>query len=340
MNRRSLPMDPAALPAVSFLVLLGVIGFLGSPGFLTTDNIGNVLKNVTPLLLVAEGQTFVIACRGLDLSVGATATLTATLVATGFPVIGWLAIPLALGASSLVGVFNGVGVRSGLNPFLMTLASLSIVQGIIFTYRPTTGGTVPSELAAIAGLVGPIPVALPIVVAVAGLAAVILRWTRMGSHILATGGDPAVARLAGVRVGRSQLAAFVICATAAGFAGLFLAARTRTGDPLIGSSLTLDSVVAVVLGGSLLAGGRVSLFGTVVGSLCLGLLPNVLNLTGVPAFYQGLIKGALLIAAVLLPAVVTQVRTSRARTARGYRMRGRGGGPGGSGETRPSARPA
>jgi ribose transport system permease protein len=332
VTRRWLTIDPSALPAVSFLLLLGVVGFLGSPGFLTTDNIGNVLKNVTPLLLVAVGQTFVIACRGLDLSVGVTATLTATLIATGFPLLGWVIVPIALGAAFLVGAFNGVGVRSGLNPFLMTLASLSIVQGLIFTYRPTTGGTVPVELAAIAGLVGPIPVALPIVVASAGLAAVILRWTRLGSHILASGGDPVVARLSGVRVGRSQLAAYALCATAAGFAGLFLAARTRTGDPLIGTSLTLDSVVAVVLGGSLLAGGRVTLLGTLVGSFCLGLLPNVLNLTGVPYFYQQLIKGALLIAAVLLPAAVTQVRTRRARSADGNRLVGReSGGPGDAG---------
>ncbi len=265
------------------------------------------------------GQTFVIACRGLDLSVGVTATLTATLIATTFAQVGWLAVPLAVGAASVVGIFNGLGVRAGLNPFIMTLASLSIVQGIIFTYRPTTGGTIPPELAAIAGLAGPIPVALPIVIGVAALAAVILRWTQLGSHILATGGDPVVARLSGVRVERSQVAAFVLCATAAGFAGLFLAARTRTGDPLIGTSLTLDSIVAVVLGGSLLAGGRVSLFGTLVGSFCLGLLPNVLNLTGVPYFYQQLIKGALLIAAVLLPAAVTQLRVHRSRVALGAR---------------------
>jgi len=301
------------MPSVVFLGGLLAIGALGSPNFATTGNIANVLTNVTPLLLVATGQTFVIACRGLDLSVGSTATLVATLVATAYPVVGWPAVALGFVAALSVGVFNGFGVRAGLNPFLVTLASLSIVQGVVFTYRTSPGGKVPEELAAVAGLVGPVPVALPIVVLVAGLAAVILRWRAVGSAILATGGDPMVARLSGIRVGRSQLVAFVISASAAGLAGLFLAARTRTGDPLIGQPLTLDSIAAVVLGGSILSGGRVTLVGTVVGSFCLGFLPNVLNLTGVAYFYQQLVKGLLLIGAVLLPVAVARVRERRER---------------------------
>jgi ribose transport system permease protein len=314
--------DPAAIPSIFFLVMLLVIGALGSPNFSTPGNIANVLTNVTPLLLVATGQTFVIACRGLDLSVGSTATLVATLVATGYPVIGWPALMLAFGAALGVGLFNGAAVRYGLNPFLVTLASLSIVQGLVFTYRTSPGGKVPDELAAIAGLVGPVPVALPIVVAVAALAAIVLRWRAIGAAILATGGDPAVARLAGIRVGRSQLVAFALSAAAAGLAGIFLAARTRTGDPLIGQPLTLDSIAAVVLGGSLLAGGRVTLLGTVVGSFCLGFLPNVLNLTGVPYFYQQLVKGVLLIGAVLLPVLVGHVREYRERRDQAVRVPG------------------
>jgi ribose transport system permease protein len=111
------------------------------------------------------------------------------------------------------------------------------------------------------------------------------------------------------------MAAYVICAGLAGLAGLFLAARTRTGDPLIGQPFTLDSVAAVVLGGSLLAGGRVTIFGTLIGTICLGLLPNVLNLAAVPYFYQQPIKGLLLIAAVLVPAAVRLLQARRARAA-------------------------
>lgn len=317
---RPMPVDVAALPSLLFLVLLMVIGYLGSPVFFTAANISNVLTNITPLMLVAVGQTFVIACRGLDLSVGATAALSATFAASFYPSVGPIAIPLALVAAMSVGVANGVGVMSGLNPFLMTLASFSIVQGIIFTYQTSPGGSIPDWLSSASGLIGPMPVALPIVVAVAGLAAFVLRWTRVGAHILASGGDPVVARLAGVRVGRSQIAAFVICSSGAGLAGLFLLARTGTGDPLLGQSLTLDSVAAVVLGGSLLAGGRVTLLGTVIGTACLGLLPNVLNLVGVPYFYQQPIKGLLLISAVLLPAVITRARRRQERQQMGAKL--------------------
>jgi ribose transport system permease protein len=309
-----LPIDPAALPALSFLALLLVLGSALSDVFFSARNIGNVLTNITPLLLVAIGQTFVIGSRGLDLSVGVTATLTATLTATVAPELGVLAVALALLAAVAVGVVNGAGVRWGLNPFLMTLASLSVVQGLVFTYRTSPGGSVPDWLAQVAGSVGPVPIALPIAILVAGGAAFAMRWTRLGAHLLASGGHPGVARLAGVRVGRSLMAAYIICATLAGFAGLFLAARTRTGDPLIGQSLTLDSVAAVVLGGSLLAGGRVTIAGTVIGTICLGLLPNVLNLTAVPYFYQQPVKGLLLIVAVLLPAVIHQVQRWRGRT--------------------------
>jgi ribose transport system permease protein len=310
-----LPMDPAALPALFFLVLLVVIGTLLSDAYLSARNVGNVLTNITPLLLIAVGQTFVIGARGLDLSVGVTATLTATLVATLTPEVGVVAVPAALAAALVVGIVNGIGVRAGLNPFLMTLASLSVVQGIVFIYRTSPGGTVPDWLAAVAGSIGAVPIALPIAILVAGGAAFVVRWTRLGAHLLASGGHPGVARLAGVRVGRSLMAAYVICAGLAGLAGLFLAARTRTGDPLIGQPFTLDSVAAVVLGGSLLAGGRVTIFGTLIGTICLGLLPNVLNLAAVPYFYQQPIKGLLLIAAVLVPAAVRLLQARRARAA-------------------------
>jgi len=313
-------MDPAALPALAFLCLLIALGTLLSDVFLSVRNVGNVLTNVTPLLLIAVGQTFVIGARGLDLSVGAVATLSATLVATLGPDLGLLVVPVAIGAGALVGVVNGLGVRWGLEPFLMTLASLSVVQGIVFVYRPSPGGSVPAGLTGIAGAVGPMPVALPIVVLVTVGAAVLLRWTRLGAHLLASGGDPVVARLAGVRVERSLMAAYCICSTLAAVAGLYLAARIRTGDPLIGQGFTLDSVAAVVLGGSLLAGGRATLLGTLLGTLCLGLLPNVLNLTGVSYVYQQPVKGLLLIGAVLVPVGLGRLEARRRRRLAAERL--------------------
>jgi len=302
-------MDSGAFPALAFFVALVAVGTTINPTFVAPFNVANVLTQVTPLILIAIGQSFVVGSRGLDLSVGATATLSAALVATTFEPLGPLAVPVALLGALAVGLVNGIGVAGGLHPFLMTLASLSVVQGVVFLFR----GFVPSAFAEIAGYWGPVPRALPLALGVALLAVFTLRRTRLGLHILAIGGDPIVARLSGVRVARTQIAAYVLCAATAGLAGLFLAARTRTGDPLIGQGFTLDSLAAVVLGGTLLAGGRVTIMGTVMGALCLGTLATVINFSGIPTYYQLPVKGALLIAAVLMPSLAVRLREHRQR---------------------------
>lgn len=314
MSRRfSLPIDPRALSALGFFLALLVVGFVVNPTFGSAFNIASILTQATPLLLVAIGQTFAIASGGLDLSVGSTVSLSAALVATLFGPLGAWAVPLAIAAALLVGLANGIGVASGLDPFLITLASLSVVQGIVLAFRPSPGGSVPPSFGELAGYwANVVPRALPLALTVALLATLVLRRTRLGAHILAVGGDPEVARLAGASVARSRIAAYLLCAGCAGLAGLFVAARTRTGDPLIGQGFTLDSLAAVILGGSLLASGRVTIAGTIFGTLALTLLGKVLNFSGVPAFYQLPLTGALLIAAVLLPALFSRLRPRQA----------------------------
>ena len=308
---RRLPLDPRAVPAALFFLALLAIGVAGDSAFASSFNIASILTQATPLLLVAIGQTVAIGARGLDLSVGATVSLSASLVATAYGAIGPGAVVVALAAALVVGVVNGAGVAVGLNPFLMTLASLSVVQGIVFAYRPSPGGRVPASFGELAGYWGAVPRALPLALGVALAAAFVLRWTRLGAHLLAVGGDQGVARLAGIPVARTQVAAYALCATMAGLAGVFVAARTRTGDPLIGQGFTLDSLAAVVLGGSLLAGGRITVVGTVFGTLGLSLLPKVLNFSGVPTYYQLPLKGGLLILAVGLPVVLAQFAARR-----------------------------
>lgn len=308
---RAVPLDPRAVPAALFFLALLAVGVANDEAFASSFNIASILTQATPLLLVAIGQTFAIGARGLDLSAGATVSLSAALVATSWETIGPAAVPLGVVAALAVGVVNGVGVAAGLNPFLMTLASLSVVQGVVFTFRPSPGGRVPASFGELAGYWGAVPRALPLALGVALTAAFVLRRTRLGAHLLAVGGDQGVARLAGIPVARTRVAAFALCGGMAGLAGVFVAARTRTGDPLIGQSFTLDSLAAVVLGGSLLAGGRVTVLGTVFGTLALSLLPKVLNFSGVPTYYQLPLKGLLLILAVGVPAVVVQLRERR-----------------------------
>lgn len=309
-------MDPLALPGLVFVVVLVALGAATSDAFLSPFNVSNVLVQVTPLVLIALGQALVIGTKGFDLSVGSVASLTAVVAATLFEPLGlWPAIAVALSAGIAVGVVNGLLVAAGLEPFLVTLATLSAAQGVALIIRPTPGGTVPREYTVIAQYVGDVPVALPGVLVVAVLVGIFLRSSRSGSDLLAVGGDIRIAGLLGVRVRRTLVKTYVLSAAMAGLAGLFLVARTQTGDPTIGARFALDSIAAVIVGGTLLSGGRITLAGTVVGSLALGLIPNVMNLAGISTFYQTATKGLVLIAAILLPSVVTRAVRSRRRAA-------------------------
>ena len=314
---RSAPrlFDPIAYPSIIFVILLIVIGASASSAFIGVFNVSNVLIQVTPLLLISLGQMIAVGSGGLDLSVGSTASLSAVTAAVLFEVVGpQLAILAAIGVALLVGLVNGLLVAIGLEPFLVTLATLSIVQGVAFIVTPIPAGTVPEWFTGLAQLWVNIPVALPLVVIVAIGTGYFSRRTQTGTDILAVGGDPAIAKLLGVRVNWTLVKTYVLVALLAGLAGLFLVARTRTGDPTIGARFALDSLAAVVVGGTLLAGGRITVVGTVFGAFALGLVPNVMNLAGVPTFYQTASKGAILLLAIVLPIVVASfVRAQQRR---------------------------
>lgn len=319
--RSRLQSAPAVLPVTAFVVLLVIYGAASSSAFLNPFNISNVLIQVTPLVLVAVGQSFAVGTGGLDLSIGSTVSLVAVVLATLFVPLGFpLALLIAVAAAVMVGVINGGLVALGMEPFLVTLASLAGVQGLALLIQPVAGGKVEKWYTGIADLWGNIPVALPFVLLAVVGAAVVLRRTATGANLLAVGGDAQVARVVGIEAKRTFMKAYVLSALFAALAGLFLVARTRTGDPTIGAPFALDSLAAVVVGGTLLTGGRITMLGTVLGAFALGLLPNVMNLSGISTFYQTAAKGVILGLAILLPVVFTSVvsRRRRAVLARSY----------------------
>lgn len=314
----AIPVAPTALPAVLLVVALIFIGSAESENFLSSFNISNVLVQVTPLLLVALGQTFVVASGGLDLAVGGTVSLVTVVIATTAGDLGIVpAILVGAGAGLIVGVINGIGVAFGLDSFLTTLATFSLAQGTAFLILEKPGGEVPDGFTDIAGFFGgpggTVPVALPIVLIVALIAATVLLRSRLGTHILAVGSNRQVASLCGVHDKRTLVGAYVLSAAACVLAGIFLTARLAGGDPTGGSTLTLDSLAVVVLGGTLLAGGRATAFGTVVAAFAVGLLPNVLNMARVPDYWQTPAKGIVVIAAVAIPSLVVMAAIRRRR---------------------------
>lgn len=310
-----------ATPALVFVLALIGFGTLSSSSFLNPFNVSNVLIQVTPLVLIAVGQSFAVGTGGLDLAIGSTTSLVAVVLATLFAPLGFpLALAVAVLAALLVGLVNGALVASGMEPFLVTLATLAAVQGVALFIQPVPGGDVETWFAVVASLWGDIPVALPFVLAAVGVAAIVVHRTATGASILAVGGDAQIAQLVGIRARRSLIKAYLLSAAFAALAGVFLVARTRTGDPTIGSSFALDSLAAVVVGGTMLTGGRITMFGTVLGAFALGLLPNVMNLSGVSSFYQTAVKGVVLAVAIVLPVLIRRVveRRRLSMLARSY----------------------
>jgi ribose transport system permease protein len=315
------------LPVLVFCVVLIAIGGTLSPVFLSPFNLGNLAVQIMPLLLVAIGQSYAVGSGGLDLSVGSIVSVAAVVAALSFAPFGVApALVLAMGVALAIGALNGLFVSRGIEPFLVTLGTLSLGQGIALFISPVPGGTVPSGFRQIAGYWGPVPTMLPMILAFAAVAIWSVRRTRTGANIVAVGGNREVAHLCGIPVRWTLIKAYLICAVFAALAAFLLVARTGTGDPTIGARFTLDSLAAVVLGGTLLGGGRVVMAGTVLGAIALGLLSNILNLLQVPAFYQTPVKGLLVIGAVLVPSVFARIVEHRKalRLAAAFRAQSRG----------------
>jgi ribose transport system permease protein len=273
------------------------------PRFATAENIKNVLVQSTALGVIAVGQTFVILTAGIDISVGAVAALvvvTMSHLANRNPeAVPW-AVLAGMAIGLLVGAANGLGVTGlRVSPFMMTLGTMSISQGIALQLRPQPGGLIPGEFAWLAsGEVAGIPIPVIFFALVAVVALVVLTSTRFGKHIYAVGGNEETTRLSGLPTDRIKFGAYAISGFCAALGGIFLSSRIRSGDALIGTSFGLDSITAVVLGGTSLFGGRGSLLGTVAGVFIIASLSNIMNLLGVSTYFQYIFKGAILIVAV------------------------------------------
>jgi ribose transport system permease protein len=285
---------------LSFVVLLavGVAASLFSRLFLSGTNLGNLATQVTPLLITSIGQTLVILTAGLDISVGAVVGITTAILVLDLP--WWEVVLLALLVAAAVGAVNGIGVaRLGVHPIIMTLSTMSFVQGVALLLRPVPGGIVPGRITFIVtGDVFGLPFSifwLAIGIIAGGW---ILYRTQFGLHLFALGGNAENAALNGVRTQFATVAAYILSSLFAAVAGMFLAGRIASGDANVGASFGLDTITAVALGGTQLSGGIGSLAGTVIGAVLVGVIGNAMNLTDVSAFLQTVILGLLLLAVV------------------------------------------
>ena len=291
--------------AIHVLLLLLLAGAAAAiPAFRSVDNLANVLTQAAALGLVAIGQTFVIVGGLIDLSVGQLLGLAVVLTCAwmdGRPdrTLSALLLAVALGAG--VGAINGWLLnRLRIHPLILTFGTLSILQGVIFaTTDRSVGAASPAVVWLANGRLGGVPVALIVLIVAAALAHRVLTRTRFGQHLRAVGGHPESARRAGVDVGRVRHLAFILSGLGAGLGAVVVAGRIGSGYPNAGQGFELDAIVAVVLGGTSLAGGRGSIAGTVSAVLLLALVSNVLNLLEVSSFVQTFAKGLIVVGAVL-----------------------------------------
>ena len=291
--RSGISVYTLALPLLLIVVLA-----LAIPNFLAEQNLANISAQIAALLIVSLGQLVVALVAGIDLSVGSVISLASCLVATqSDPLSGVL---LALGLGLVVGLVNGAGVAlAGIHPLIMTLSTMTFLQGLAFVILQIPGGRIPPGLRELAnGSVWGLPQPLLWCVACAAVVAMLLHRTRLGLHLFAVGANAHSAQLNGVRSVAVVMAAYVVCSLLAVVAGIYLAARVAAGDPTMGAAFGLESVTAVALGGVQLTGGVGSIVGVLTGALSLGLITNGINLFGVSPFLRGAVTGVLLLLAV------------------------------------------
>ncbi|MFK0693120.1 ABC transporter permease [Mesorhizobium sp. IMUNJ 23033] len=291
---------------VALAILVLIFGSLRGDVFFSSRNLLNIGLGITILGVLAMSQTVVIVAGGLDIAVGAIVGLTTVSTAmaiqsTGSPAAGILA-GLVLGG--LAGLVNGIIITYGrVNAVIATLGTMAIFRGIAFIMSDGQSIAIFSDTFRFIGI-GRI-LGLPLLIWILVLTAIVfhlfLARSIVGRNIYALGGNPVVARFSGININRYRVGIYIMSGVAAGLAGILLAARTGSGQPVSGSQgLELEAITAAVLGGCALQGGKGTIVGALLGVAIIGVLNNGMILTSVPTFYQLLAKGSLLILAVVI----------------------------------------
>lgn len=299
---------------VIFLILFIACALLSST-FLEPVNLINICLQQSGPILVALGMLFVILTGGIDLSVGAVTALSSCCAYVlmrdheqGLGVAFIVAILVGLAMGFLNGVLVAYGKMQG---FVTTLATLSIGNGAALIV--SQGAPVRNSNIAAVGAMASKDYGYPIVIGcviIVVIMAIIQKYTSYGRIVIACGSNKTAVQLAGINVRRYVCSCYMVSGLLASIAGMFIASRTQTAASTLGKGGELDAIAACVIGGASLAGGKGNVIKTVIGALIIALISNIMNLKGVPAYPQEIVKGCIIIAAVLL-----QIATDRAESA-------------------------
>lgn len=299
------------------LVLLGLVCIIATAryeAFLTSENLLNVLRQNSMLGIVALGMTFVILTGGIDLSVGALLAVAGVIAASLADRGLIIALSAATSVTVVLGLINGLIIaKARIQPFIVTLGMMIAARGLALA---VTG----EESVRIQGLtddftwlgrgwIGFLPVPVVVLVVVYFIGWMILNYTRFGRHVFSVGDNDEAARLMGLNTDRVIILVYGISGLLAGLAGVILASRLGAGQPVAGVGWELDAIAAVVVGGTLLTGGKGSVVSTFFGFLLLGVIFNIFNLEGqISPWWQLVFRGAILLAVVILQNRLTRIK--------------------------------
>lgn len=300
--RKLLNWNMLGVPII--LIVLSTIAYWIEPRFLQFSNIINLLGQTSILALVSFGQAFVIISGTIDISVGSLVALTAiisTISARDYGLIPGLLF--GVGSGALFGFINGfVITRIKVQPVIATIAMLNFARGLTFVLsnsQPILG--LPDGYAFLgSGKIGDIPLRIILALLVLFVGQFFLSQVKIGRNLFAIGGDEEASRLSGINISRLRTLAYILSGVMAALSGIVISGRANSGQPTIGVFLELNTIAAVVIGGTSLGGGRGNLWRTFMGALIITVLSNGMNLAGVSPYMQMMTVGFVIIAAVLL----------------------------------------
>lgn len=291
-----------------FLLILVVFMSFASEYFLQWRNFKNILDQTAVYMLLSVGMTFVIGTKGVDLSVGYLAGFAGVIAAITMKAgIDYrIAVLLGLALGTFVGFMNGFFIaKVKINPFITTLATMSISQGIalLLTGGVAIYGFEEGFKNIGTGQFGPITIPTVISLVFAAIGVILLSKTLWGKYCLSMGGNAEALRRTGVNVNMYRISVYMLSGFCAAAAGLIMAARLNSAAPIAGAGYEMDAIAAVVLGGASMNGGTASMFGTFVACITLGIIRNGLTLLSIPTYYQYIITGAIILIAIVMSEV-------------------------------------
>ena len=320
-NLRTLMTRRPALFALILLVLALVINFILQPNMFAGDTLNSNLRVFLPVILLAAGQAVVILGGGIDISVGGIVSIINTILATqvgleGSPQAMWQYVFISLLVGAFAGAINGFFVAYlRLQPIITTYATSFLFAGFALFILPNPGGGIPARIAELYRSTSPLglPLAIYVIAILLGLWWYI-QSTRYGNYLFAVGGKPQAAYETAVPVTAVQFSTYVISGLMAAFAGIAITMLSGSGNADIGSSMTLNSITAVVIGGTALSGGVGGVAGPVMGAITLGLIQNIVSFAHIDTWWETLVKATIIVVALATPGIINLFRTSSRRS--------------------------